>query len=232
MKTYEQTPWCSLELRWTRTKKVTPSLIILAVILAILAPPAISQETLHVEDKYLDAYELDPIAVALGVTTEAEAAAFYTRQAAAMNGLPYTANEQPGLPVEIPGGNEFSDDVASDNADSTPQIMTTYTALESAVDELYDDLSRTPGARTIANQWRQCMRRDGFNYQSPVEIETDIDRRQTDNLPKLLKARDKCLAEVETATERLVLELLPEWKRDNANLLSTYSNALNLQTTR
>lgn len=41
MKTYEQTPWCSLELRWTRTKKVTPSLIILAIILAILAPPAI-----------------------------------------------------------------------------------------------------------------------------------------------------------------------------------------------
>ena len=225
--TYKQIP----EVRWIRAKKVPLSLIGLVLILTILAPPAVSQERLHVEDNYLDTYDLDPIAVALAVTTAKEAAAFYARQTAVMDNISSTTQENPGTTIDAPGGNVLSDDAGGIITDSTSQIASTYTALESAVDELYDSLSRTPGAQTIANQWSRCMSRDGFNYQSPVEIESDIDRGQTDNLTKLLESRDKCLAEIETATERLVLELLPDWKREHTALLSSYNNALNWQAT-
>lgn len=225
--------------RQIHVPEVTIVLIGVMAILVVLISNVASQEGIYVEDEYLNLYELDPIAVALGVTTSAEARAFYARQASAEQSLLAAAGKHPEL-RELSDGTRTVDDLPSDARtavdDSALQMVVAYNALESAADGLYDDLSKTDKALVLSDQWSRCMKRSGFNYQSPVEVETDIERHsryQTfDNLSDLLDSRDKCLAEVETATERLALELLPEWKNEHASLISAYKDALDLSTTR
>ncbi len=76
------------------------------------------------------------------------------------------------------------------------------------------------------------MESHGYTYDDPAQIEvgiTELNRTQNFNdIPGLLESRDECLAAVESATERLVLQFVPSWKTEHSALLSTYGNALKL----
>jgi hypothetical protein len=206
-------------------------------IISALAPLVASQEGIHVNDEYLKAHELDPIIVAMGITTHDTTLGVHRRQADAENQVWAAAADHPELKGFIAGTTaleDLADQATAAVDDSALSVIAARQALEPAVETLYDKLRQTEQARTIGNQWRQCMASDGYTYDDPVQVEariTELNRtRNFNSIPRLLESRDRCLAAVESATERLVLQLLPDWKTENSTLLSAYDKALESHT--
>ncbi len=98
------------------------------------------------------------------------------------------------------------------------------------METLYNDLSQTREAQEIADRWQHCMTRRGYTYDDPAEVESDLlnprSSRQDSDISDILAARDECLRAVDLATDRLVLRQIPDWKQQNAALLSAYRKAL------
>ena len=183
----------------------------------------------------IDLPEVDPVAVALGFTTKDEARALYSLVASARAVVQSAVAVHPELRDLLNGtiaGSDVSDEARASVDDSAFRVVAARRALDPAVEALYDDLSKTEEARALLNEWRRCMARSGYIYDSPVEIETALtERRWTiDSVPDLLEARDQCLAAVDSAadSDRAVLQVVPEWKSEYSELLSEYREALDV----
>jgi hypothetical protein len=177
--------------------------------------------------------EVDPVAVALGLTSKDEVHALYSLEVGAEDAVQAAVALHPELIDLLNGtiaGSDVSDEARAAVDDSAFRVVAAHSALEPAVEALYEGLSKTEEAFALLNEWRRCMARSGYDYDSPAEIETALTgrSRNIDSIPDLLAARDQCLAEVDYAgaSDRAVLQVMPEWKSEHAALLTEYREAL------
>jgi hypothetical protein len=181
----------------------------------------------------MDFPEVDPVAVALGFTTEDGVHALYSLVASSTAQVQSAAALHPELRDLLYGtiaASDVSEEARALVDDSAFRVLAARRDLDPAVEALYEGLSKTEETRVMLNKWRRCMARKGYDYESPEEVETAlVERRWTiDSIPALLEARDQCLVEVDYAadSDRAVLEVIPDWKSEYSVLLSEYREAL------
>lgn len=179
--------------------------------------------------------EVDPVAVALGFTTNDEARALYSLAASARAEVQSAEALHPELRDLLNGtiaGSDVPDEARASVNDSAFRVVAAARALELAVEALYEGLSTTEESLALLNEWRRCMADSGHIYDHPFQMETELMERRslTDDIPDLLEARDQCLAAVDYAgsSDRAVLQVIPEWKSEHSALLSEYREALDV----
>lgn len=178
--------------------------------------------------------EIDPVAVALGLTKD-ETHALYSLHASARANVQSALAEHPELLDLLNGtttGADISDEARASVDGLALRVIATGNALEMAVEELWNDLSRTDEASAFVEEWSRCMADRGYIYDSPIQIETDLRERRhaIDSVADLLESRDRCYGAggYTAASNRLVLPLIPEWQSEHSALLSAYREALDL----
>ncbi len=217
-------------------KRLGVSITFLIVMSVWIATNVASQEGVHISDEYLNSHELDPIVVALGATTSATANTIYRLHSAAEDELASTAESHLSSSHNLITSAELAENKTDNTRTATltkaKNVVTTRRALESAVETLYAELSKTPQAQEIARQWQKCMARLGFTYSDPTQIEEDLmhlqSGRQNGAIDEILTARDRCLKAVDSATDQLVLQQIPNWTQQNSTQLSAYRDALDV----
>ncbi len=217
--------------------------IVVAILLAtVVLVSAVSAASIQGDDSTteaelraaLDKYSLDPRIAGLGATSYDEVAAISRSRAELQAQIATLTIGDPSFAAFAYGGSSRNSLKPSGAVSSHPhlvELIEIERELERAVDDLYSRASQTDLAFGLQESWRECMKARGHTFSSPADIESAITEGTLEvrMISDAINDRDECTTDLETDFEYfLMIEYMPAWTQDNAELLSRYEVSLGL----